>query len=43
MLDLATPDSIFEEGLHDFLTRFIGLTADLAQSVNDTYLSGDMA
>ena len=43
LLDVATPECIFEEGLHDFLTCFIGLTADLAQSVNDTYLSGDMA
>jgi len=43
MLENATPETIFDEGLHDFLTRFIGLTADLAQSINDTYLSGDMA
>ena len=43
LLDVAAPDSIFEEGLHDFLTRFIGLTADLDQSVNDTCLSGDLA
>jgi uncharacterized alpha-E superfamily protein len=43
LLDQSTPETIFDEGLHDFLTRFIGLTADLAQSINDTYLSGDMA
>lgn len=43
LLDHSTPETIFDEGLHDFLTRFIGLTADLAQSINDTYLSGDMA
>lgn len=43
MLEAATPETIFDEGLHDFLTRFIVLTADLAQTVNDTYLSGDMA
>ncbi len=43
MLDAATPETIFDEGLHGFLTRFIGLTADLAQTINDTYLSGDMA
>jgi uncharacterized alpha-E superfamily protein len=43
MLEHATPETIFDEGLHDFLTRFIGLTADLAHSINDTYLSGDMA
>ena len=43
MIDTATPERIFEEGLHEFLTRFIGLTADLAQTIHDTYLSGDMA
>jgi uncharacterized alpha-E superfamily protein len=43
LLETATPETIFDEGLHDFLTRFIRLTAELAQTVNDTYLSGDMA
>ncbi len=43
MLDTATPETIIDEGLHEFLTRFIGLTADLAQTINDSYLSGDMA
>ena len=43
MLDAATPQTVFDEGLHDFLTRFIGLTADLALTFNDSYLSGDMA
>ena len=43
LLEQSTPETIFDEGLHDFLTRFIGLTADLAHSINDTYLSGDMA
>lgn len=33
-------EDIFDEGLHDFLTRFIGETAVLAQSVSDTYLAG---
>jgi uncharacterized alpha-E superfamily protein len=42
MLEGANPDLIFEEGLHEFLTRFIGLTADLAGTIHDTYLSGDM-
>jgi uncharacterized alpha-E superfamily protein len=42
LLEQSTPETIFDEGLHDFLTRFIGLTADLAVSINDTYLSGDM-
>ncbi len=43
LLEQSTPETIFDEGLHDFLSRFIGLTADLAVSINDTYLSGDMA
>ena len=42
MLETATTERIFEEGLHEFLTRFIGLTADLAHNIHDTYLSGDM-
>ena len=37
-----TQDMIFEEGLHEFLSRFIRETADLAAMVHDTYLSGDM-
>lgn len=43
MLEGETPERIFDEGLHDFLTRFIGLTADLSATIHDTYLSGDMA
>ena len=43
MLEAETPERIFDEGLHEFLTRFIGLTADLAGTIHDTYLSGDMA
>jgi uncharacterized alpha-E superfamily protein len=42
MLENASPALIFEEGLHEFLTRFIRLTADLAVTIHDTYLSGDM-
>lgn len=41
-LQAATPEAIFDEGLHDFLTRFIRETAGLAASVHDSYLSGDM-
>ena len=37
-----TQDTIFEEGLHEFLSRFIRETADLAVMVHDTYLSGDL-
>ena len=42
MLEESTPSAIFEEGMHEFLTRFIGLTADIAHSIHETYLSGDM-
>jgi uncharacterized alpha-E superfamily protein len=38
----ATVDSIFEEGLHEFLSRFIGDTAALATAIHDAYLSGEM-
>ena len=41
-LESATPEGIFDEGLHEFLTRFIQETAELAVQVNDSYLSGDM-
>ncbi len=34
---------IFDEGLHEFLTRFIGEVAALATLIHDTYLSGDQA
>jgi uncharacterized alpha-E superfamily protein len=40
LAELRTED-IFEEGLHEFLTRFIGETGDLALAVHDSYLSGD--
>ena len=42
MLESASPETIFDEGLHQFLTRFIGLTADIALNIHETYLSGDM-
>ncbi len=35
-------DDIFEEGLHEFLTRFIGETAMLGNAIYEAYLSGDM-
>ncbi len=41
-LDTLTPDAIFEEGLHEFLSRFIRRTAEIAGMVHNTYLSGDM-
>ncbi len=37
-----TVDDIFDEGLHEFLTRFIGDVAGLAGLVHEVYLSGDV-
>lgn len=42
MLAEAQVDDIFEEGLHEFLTRFIGETVTLGNAIYETYLSGDM-
>jgi uncharacterized alpha-E superfamily protein len=42
MLEAETPARIFDEGLHEFLSRFIRETAGLAAVIHDTYLSGDM-
>jgi uncharacterized alpha-E superfamily protein len=35
-------DDVFEEGLHEFLTRFIGETSRLAYTIHESYLSGDI-
>lgn len=35
-------DTIFDEGLHEFLSRFIGDVARLGGAVYESYLSGDM-
>ena len=35
-------ESVFDEGLHEFLTRFIGDVAQLSSRVHDAYFSGDM-
>ena len=35
-------DDVFDEGLHEFLSRFIREVAGLGSLVHDTYLSGDM-
>jgi len=35
-------DDIFDEGLHEFLTRFIHETAILGAAVHESYLSGDI-
>ena len=37
----ARVDEIFEEGLHEFLTRFITDMAGVGLAIHETYLSGD--
>ncbi len=41
-LEGLTPEYIFDEGLHEFLTRFITEAAALGSIIHDSYLSGDM-
>ncbi len=41
-LAVTKVDDIFDEGLHDFLSRFIRRTAELGSVIHETYLSGDM-
>lgn len=41
-LDALTVERIFDEGMHEFLTRFIRRAATLSAVVNETYLSGEM-
>lgn len=41
-LQVTRTDDIFDEGLHEFLSRFIRETAALGSLVHETYLSGDM-
>lgn len=41
LMEMTVAD-IFEEGLHEFLTRMIAETADLARIAGEVYLSGDM-
>lgn len=38
----ATVDAIFDEGLHEFLSRFIRDAADLGGAVREAYLAGDL-
>jgi uncharacterized alpha-E superfamily protein len=38
----TTVDAIFDEGLHEYLTRYIRDAADLALAIHDAYLSGEM-
>ena len=39
-LESQTPDRIFEEGLHEFLSRFIRDSAGIAAQIHESYLSG---
>ncbi|EEW25722.1 alpha-E domain-containing protein [Rhodobacter ferrooxidans] len=41
-LDSVSVEAIFEEGLHEFLSRFIRDAASLGAVIHDSYLSGDM-
>jgi uncharacterized alpha-E superfamily protein len=41
-LEGETVDRIFDEGLHEYLTRFIGDAARLGVSIHEAYLSGDV-
>jgi uncharacterized alpha-E superfamily protein len=41
-LESQTPERIFDEGLHEFLSRFIRETAQLALVIHESYLSGDI-
>jgi uncharacterized alpha-E superfamily protein len=41
-IESATVEAIFDEGLHEFLTRYITEAANLATAIHDAYLSGEM-
>ena len=41
-IETATVEAIFEEGLHEFLTRYIAEAASLAIGIHNSYLSGEM-
>ena len=41
-LETETVERIFDEGLHEYLTRFIGGSAALGHAIHDAYLSGEM-
>ena len=41
-LETTTVEAIFDEGLHEFLTRFIGESAVLGTCMHESYLSGDV-
>lgn len=41
-LETTTVERIFDEGLHEFLSRFIGESAELGTCMHESYLSGDV-
>jgi uncharacterized alpha-E superfamily protein len=41
-IETATVEAIFDEGLHEFLTRYIADAARMAIAIHDAYLSGEM-
>ena len=41
-LETTTVDAIIDEGLHEFLSRFIGESAVLGHLMHECYLSGDV-
>ena len=41
-LESQSPDKIFDEGLHEYLSRFIREAANLGVIIHNSYLSGDM-
>lgn len=41
-LETTSPEAIFDEGLHEFLTRFIGESLELGNLMHECYLSGDV-
>lgn len=41
-IEATTVEGIFDEGLHEYLSRFIADTAQLANAIHESYLSGEM-
>jgi uncharacterized alpha-E superfamily protein len=41
-LESESVERIFDEGLHEYLTRFIGRSAELGHAIHEGYLSGEM-
>ena len=41
-LESQSPEKIFDEGLHEYLSRFIREAANLGVIIHNSYLSGDM-